>query len=543
MKANQAPQVVFQPTVYRGMQRGINQLVEAIRPTLGPLPRAVAIEHSHGRNRTPELLDSGGIIARRIIELPGRGADAGAMLVRHVLWRVHEDLGDGAATAAVLFQAVYNEGVRYIVSGGNAMLLRRHLEEALRLIIDELDGMATPIEGKEKLAQVAESICYDPLLAEMLGEIFDIIGEYGHVEIRAAQTDELEREYVEGMYWEGGLLIREMITDSNRLRADLTDVSILITDLDLDDPRALLPVLDMAKRSGARALLLVANKSSDTVTGLLRSASREPDEFLVIAAKTPGKASTDRAAALEDMGILTGGRPVLTASGDTLSRVQPKDLGRARRAWADQNYLGVVGGKGDPRALRTHIGNLRAAHEQAREHSARQKLQERIGELMGGTAVLWVGAATEAQVEARKALATRTAGALRGAVREGVVPGGGVALLACRPALQRQLQPAIDADARAAYRILLRAMEAPIRTLLANAGHDASEVMAEVRRAGQGRGFDVRRGEVVDMAEAGIWDVVGVLKGTVHRAVTGAALALSTDVLVHHRKPEQAVEP
>lgn len=541
--ATRTPGIVFQPEVYRGLQRGINQLAEAIRPTLGPMPRFVAIEHPQGRDRTPELLDSGGVIARRILELPGRNEDAGAMLLRHVLWRVHQDVGDGTATTAVLFQAVYNEGVRYVVSGGNAMQLRRHLEEAMLFIVDKLDRMATPLEGKRWLAQIAESICYDPPLAGMLGEVFDIVGEYGNLDIRAGRSRALEREYVEGMYWTGGLLSREMITDSARLRAEMSDAHVLITDLELENARELLAVLETAKGSGARALLVVANKLSDAVTGLLKTASRKPEEFFVTAAQTPGRASTDQAAAMEDLGILTGGRPVIKAAGDMLRGVQLEDLGRTRRAWADRSYLGIVGGKGDPRALRAHIGKLRAAFAQATDADVRQKLQKRIGKLMGGSAVLWVGAATEMEVERRKALAERTAGALRGAVREGVVPGGGVALLACRPALQRRLDSSTDPDQRAAYRILLKAMETPIRTLLTNAGRDASEVMAEIRLAGQDRGFDVRSGQVVDVSAVGIWDAAAASKAAVRQAVTGAALALTTDVLVHHREPQEALEP
>jgi len=487
----------------------------------------------------PELLDDGGVIARRIIQLPNRDEDMGAMFIRHLLWRLHERVGDGTATAAVLFQSVYNQGVRYVVSGGNAIQLRRYLEEGMQLILSELSSMAVTLEGKEKLAQLAESICYDPPLAKTLGEIFDITGEYGHLEIRSGRSRELEREYVEGMYWDGGILSREMITDHAKLRAEMTNASVLISDLDLEDPRELLPVLEMAKRAGVRALLIVANKLVDMVTALLLSASREPQAFQVVAAKILGKTPTDQAAVMEDLAILTGGRSLLKAAGDTLRGVKPEDLGQVRRAWVDRNYLGIVGGKGDPRALRTHIGNLRAAFARATEADVRQRLQKRIGKLMGGTAVLWVGGATELQIETRKGLAERTANALRGAVREGVVPGGGVALLACRPALQQMLAQSTEGDERAAYVILMKAMEEPIRTIIANAGYDASEIMAEVKLTGPGHGFDVKSEQLVDMAQAGIFDVAAVQRAAVHGAIAGAALALTIDVLIHHKKPEE----
>ena len=266
------PAVVFQPSVYRGMQNGINQLVEAVRPTLGPLSRAVAIERV-GRNKAPELLGSGGVIARRILELPDRDADMGAMFLRHLLWQIHQEVGDGTVTTAVLFQAIYNGGVRYVISGGNAVLLRHHLETGMHLILNQLNEIAVPLEGQAKLAQLAESICFEPRLAEMLGEIFDNIGEYGQLELRTGRSQTLERDYIEGSYWDGGLLVREMINDQAKQRAELTNASILISDLDLEDPHELLPVLAMAKQAGIHNLLIVANKLTDSVTALVRSAS------------------------------------------------------------------------------------------------------------------------------------------------------------------------------------------------------------------------------------------------------------------------------
>ncbi|MBI1881523.1 MAG: hypothetical protein HYR94_25360, partial [Chloroflexi bacterium] len=366
MTRRQTPGVVFQPEAYHGMQRGINQMVAAIRPTLGPLPRLVAIERN-SPGKTPEMLDNGAVIARRILELPDRDANMGAMFIRHILWRVHEKVGDGTTTTALLFQTLYNEGLRYVVAGGNPMQLRHHLEAGMQLILEELNRLAVAVEGKEQLAQVAESICYDPPLAKLLGEIFDIVGEYGQVEIRAGHSRGLEREYVEGMYWNSGLFSREMMADPIRRRTDMHDSAILISDLDLEEPRQLLPLLESVLQAGIRSLMIVARKLSDRAIALLLSASREPEKFRVIAVKTPGLASPDQAATLEDLAILTGGRPVVSAAGDTLNQVKIDDLGRARRVWADHNYLGIVGGKGHPRALRAHIATLRSAFAHAAE--------------------------------------------------------------------------------------------------------------------------------------------------------------------------------
>jgi chaperonin GroEL len=523
------------------MQRGINQIVNALRPTLGPLPRTVAIERFPS-DRAPELLDDGGVIARRIIELPNHDEDVGAMFIRHVLWRLYEKVGDGTATAAVLFQSVYNQGQSYVAAGGNAMVLRRHLEKGMQAILDELAAMAVHLEGKEKLANIAETICSDPPLAQVLGEIFDITGEYGQLEIRSGRSRELEREYVEGMYWKGGFLSRQMITDHTRQRTELEDAAILISDLEIEDPRQLISMIEAVTRAGIRSLLIIAGKLSDGAMSLLLTASRDPARFQAVAVKAPGKTTYDRAAALEDLTVLSGGCLLASAAGYTLSGITTQDLGRARRVWADQNYFGIIGGKGNPRALRKHIAILRTAFSQADDPDVRKKLRERIGKLMGGSATLRIGGATELEIKTRQELAQRTSDALRGAITDGVLPGGGVALLACRPALQRMLDQSTDPDERAAYRILFKALEEPIRTILTNAGYGASEVMAKIHRVGAGHGFDVRSGQIVDMARAGILDAAGVQKAAVHSAVSSAALALTVDVLVHRKIPKESLE-
>jgi chaperonin GroEL len=542
MAKSQTRRVVVQPATYESMQRGIDQIVRAIRPTLGPLPRVVALERAVGSNKPPELLDDGGVIARRIIQLADRGDDVGAMYIRHLLWKLHEEVGDGTATAAMLFQSVFDQGVRYVTAGGNAMRLRHYIERGMRLILDELAGQAVHLEGKRRLAQIAESICYDPPLAKMLGEVFDIIGEYGQLEIRSGRSREIEREYVEGMYWKSGVLSRQMITDHTKLRTDMNDVAILISDLDIQEPRSLIPVVDQVVRDGTRALLVIAKQLSDAAMAVLLTVSRDREKFQAIAVKVPGSKLDDQAGAMEDLAILTGGRALVSAAGNTLARFRLQDLGRARRVWADRTYFGIVGGKGDTRALRKHIADLRAAYKGVDDPEARKKLRERIGKLMGGAATLWVGGTTELEIEARKALAQRTADALRGGILDGVLPGGGVALLACRPALQAEMEQATNPDARAACRILIKTLEAPIRAILTNAGYDASEVMAEIKQSDPGWGFDVRSGQIVDMAEAGVYDVASVQTAAVRSGIAGAALALTVDVMVHHQKPKESMD-
>lgn len=524
--------VVFQPATRRSMQQGINQIAQAIRPTLGPLPRIVAIDRT-GQEKRPELLDNGGLIARRIIQLQNRHADVGAMFIRDALWRLHDQVGDGTATAAVLFQKVFNEGVRYLAAGGNAARLQIHLEEGLQAIIAHLSDLSIHLSGQKKLAEVAESICYEPDLAGLMGEIFDIIGEYGRLEIRPGRGRADEREYVEGMYWERGVLSRQMLAGQSRL--EFLEPAILISDLDIQQPEQLFPALELALRHNIGSLLIVAGKMSEAAIGFLL-ANKQPDRFQVAAVQVPGWGANQQAAALTDLAILTGGKPFIQAAGDTFHRIQPEDFGQARRVWADQRNFGIIGGKGEARALRRHIANLRAAYNNSEDTVLRGELLTRLGKLLGGSATLWIGGETELQIETRQEIAKRTASAMREAMIEGVVPGGGVALLACRPLLQDRLARSVDPDERAAYRILIEAMAEPMRTLSHNAGYDPGPVMARISRAGNGHGFDVLSGQVVDMAVAGIWDVAAVLKAAVYTAIGGAALALTTDVMVHRRE-------
>jgi len=372
-------------------------------------------------------------------------------------------------------------------------------------------------------------------MAKLMGEIFDIIGEYGRLEIRPGRSRHDEREYVEGLYWDRGLVSRAMMADHTHTRTEFENGAILISNLEIEQPQQLFPALEVALRHNVRSLLIVANKFSDAAISFLL-ANRRPDKFQVVAVKTPGWGEQEQAWAMEDLAVLSAGRPFVKAAGDTFVSIQPDHLGHARRVWAARRHFGIIGGKGDPRVLRQHIATLRAAHNQTDDIVLRDKLLQRIGKLLGGSATLWIGGVTELEIEERQEVAKRTAAAMRGAIMEGVLPGGGVALLTCQPALQARLDQSQDPDARAAYRILLEAMEAPMRAIAANAGFDASHAMAHVKLAGPGHGFDVTSGQVVDMDQAGIFDASGVLKAAVYAAIASAGLALSIDVIVHRKE-------
>ena len=435
-QAARIPSVTFQPRAYQGIQRGINLLADVVRPTLGPLPRVVAVEPVAPGDKRPELLDNGGVIARRFLQLRDRDADVGAMFLRHVLWRQHERVGDGTATTAVLFQSIFNQGITYIHAGGDAMRLRRHLEHGLNVILDEHHALARPLHGREQIVQIAQALCHDDALAEMLAEIFDMVSEHGAIEVRSGRSQVLERQYVIGTYFKGKPLSEWMLAEQPNRRVDLEEATVLVSDLDIDDPAELIPLLRLVDDEAISNLMIVARDVSEKAMATLLAAGRAPRPCRIIAVKAPD-AAVGQAAMLDDLAMLTGARLLLRVAGDSLRKLKPQDLGHARRAWSDEEFFGIIGGKGAPRDIRAHAANLRAAFEHREDPETRKKIRERIGKLLGGTAVLWVGGVSEIDIKARKELAERTVEAVRATIGKGVVPGGGVSLLACRATLRK----------------------------------------------------------------------------------------------------------
>lgn len=532
----------MQPQTYQGLLRGIEKLVGAVRPTLGPHPRMVALTSDTNRHHTPELLDDGGMIARRIVQLPDRDEDMGAMYLRHLLWKMREDYGDGTATLAVLFDEIVRQGVRYIVHGGNAMLLRKGLEEGARLVDRELYAMTAPAGGPEQLAQIAESVCADPAIAAELGEIFDTVGAYGHLELRKGNGRGLESEYLQGSFWKGELHSQTQATIPGERKAELENCAVLITDFNVEDMHQMVRMITEAKKAGADRLFLLCNGISEACIGFLNSPQTR-SVLPVIAAKTPGAQFEEQTAAMEDLAVLTGGTPLTKNAGENLESTRASHFGRARGAWANDQYLGITGGQGDPLLVKRHIRVLKSRHAAVETSSARDLLRQRIGKLTGGSALLWVGGATDAEMAVRQDMASRAAEAVRGAMVKGVLPGGGMALLACKPALQEASEQAVQEEEKAAYRILMSAVEAPMRAILANAGLNPDAAMAEVRFTPGGRGYDARRRAVITAGGAGIFDSASVTQAAAHRAIAGAALLLTVDVLLRHKKPETVVEP
>jgi chaperonin GroEL len=536
------PGIVFQPRVYHDLKQGIDLIANLLRPTLGPLPRLVAIARIMG-DQSPEFLDDGGTIARRIIQVKGRNVDMGAMLLRNLAWKMNKTVGDGSVTMAVIFQSLINEGIRTIVTqGGNPMLLRQGLERSLERVSTTLRQMAEPLNGSEELAGIARGLCQgDDEMATMLGEIMDIVGHEGFVEVRSGSRIKLEREYVEGTFWDSsGWFSSIFETDSENHRALMEDPSILISDLSVKSAADFVPVLEMAVKAKISNLVFIGFEIPDEAMALFARNSQSKT-ISVLPVHTPRITQLERTALLQDIAVLTGGRVFHDAARETLKDVRLEDLGVARIAWANSTYFGVIGGKGDSRLVRQYINQLRESLGKV-DQEGRDQIQKRIGRLIGGSAILKVSGRTESEMESRKAVAQRGILALRNAVESGVVLGGGTAFLNCQAALATAVDGESEEDIEVRG-ILSRALEEPLRTIAANAGFVPDTIVDKVKAAPVGFGFDARSGKIVDLRDAGIIDSVKVLDMALRVAVSGAAAALTTDVLIHRKYPPEIMEP
>ncbi|MBI1258957.1 MAG: hypothetical protein GC204_15915 [Chloroflexi bacterium] len=534
--------IVFQPEVARGLLCGVEQLIQAIRPTIGPLPGIVAVTAADSALK-PELLDDAALIARRVIQLGDVDSDVGAMLLRQMLWQLHEDVGDGAATAALLFHALLAGGIRYTTAGGDPVQLRAHLEAGLKLVWTTLDDLTRPLDD---CGRAAHTLCDDPAIADVLGEIFTKVGAYAPVEILDGYSRDVEREYVPGTLWTlSGVLAASTGEAARRSTLDMDHPLLLATDFDLEAPADLEAPLRFAVQTGAHSLILIVRSVSEKVQGFIASAGKS-NRFQLLCVKTPGQDTTTQMQALQDISLLAGGRPLLRAAGETFASLRAADLGRARRAWATSSTFGIEDGAGDPDAIERYTESLQSQIEAETDYGKRQALYTRLSRFFGLTALVRIGGASTIERKARHAQASRALRTLRAASIEGVVPGGGVALLVCRDALIRAAAISRDEAQQAAYRLLAQALQAPFRAIVRNSGLEPGVALSGLIRDGrvEGRcGYDVRQRQVVDVWQTGLLDSAPVVRAAVRSAVKTAALCLTLDVIVHHPQPDPTFTP
>jgi chaperonin GroEL len=536
-RAAAGPGLLFASPAQAALRQGVKVMADMVRPTLGPTARCVML-HEESSGRSPEVLDDAATILRRVIELPDPYVNMGAMLIRHTVWKVHEAIGDGGATTAVLFEAIVRHTAPLLASGADAAALRRGLEQGLAAASAALAEMARPLEGDSEIARVAEALCHDPELARILGEIFDIVGVDGSIDIESGYTRGFDRQYVEGVQWDTGFFSAYFVTNQDRQEARMENPAILVTDMRLTTAEQLLPLLDSLAKMEQRDLFIIADEVSGTALSLL-TANQRGGGMRSIAVKAPSY-EPERTQILKDLAIFTGARVVTEVSGISGESITTADLGKARVAWANAHNFCLQSGFGDPAALRERIAEVRAEYQQTTKPEEKEKVRARLGKLIGGVAILLVGGDTQRQIEERKATARRTVATMRHALQGGVAPGGGAAYLACRQAVHRVAAGGDEAGARKA---LIHALEEPLAVIARNAGHDASGTVAQAGIQPPGWGFDAVSGQFVDMWSAGILDPVPMLQRALAAAVSGAAMLLTADVLVHHREPLKSARP
>ena len=533
--------VLTQQDTREALKTGIDTLAGAVIPTLGPLTGPVALDDAT-RAGSPELLDDGGTIARRILQLEDRDADVGAMLLRETLWRQREQYGDGAATAAALYQTVYAEGHRFIKAGGNAMLLRQALDAGLKSILDELRAQVHQIETPAAMERLALSVCGEPDIAAALADVFDVLGPHGAVEVQDGGRD-LGHEFFLGSYWESSVPSNLVFEGFIGERIELNNTAWLITDFELDDLNALVKLVTDVVQAGNDSLVILAKSFSEQIIAAQGANSRMED-FQLIYLEPTGLVD-EQEAALEDLALITGGQVTRAIAGQSMEAVTVEMLGETELAWVDRNRFGIIaGGAGDEVEIEREIAALEAYYARSDDERRRQVLRLRIGRLRGGSAVVYAFGSSASEMRYHTELITRAIAALRSALLEGILPGGGSALLRCVKKLRQRCQESADLHEKAAWQILMTAAQAPSRILLSNAGHEAPGiVLDEIQRRANGAGYDLRAGRIVDMHEEGLIDSAAALLAAVRNGIGGAALALTVDTIVHRVNPPLAIEP
>ncbi|PJF44558.1 MAG: chaperonin GroEL [Phototrophicales bacterium] len=535
-----AKQLVFNEDARRRLKSGIDMLANAVSTTLGPKGRNVALDKKFG---APTVTHDGVTVAKEI-ELEDPYENMGAQLLKEAATKTNDIAGDGTTTATVLAQAIVHEGLKNIAAGANPMLLKRGIEEATRRVVEHIRSMAVEINTKEEIASVASNSAQDRSIGELIAEVMDKVGKDGVITVEESRGLEFETEYVEGMQFDRGYISPYFVNKPETMECVIEEPYILIHDKKISAATDLVPILEKLFQIGKRDVVIIAEDvDGEALATLVLNKLR--GMLNVLAVKAPGFGDR-RKAMLRDIAILTGGQVISEETGRKLESVEPSDLGRAGKVVATKDETVIVDGYGDEAAIKARIEEIRVEIENSTSDYDREKLQERLAKLSGGVAVIRVGAATEVELKEKKHRVEDALSATRAAVEEGIVPGGGVALVNAVSALDGFTMEHEDENTGVA--ILRKALEAPLKKIAANAGQDGGVIINNVRRAQQEQnnpriGYNVMTGEYVDMIEAGILDPVKVTRGALENAASIAAMILTTEALITDVPEEEKPMP
>ena len=517
-------QLLFRDDARERMRRGIDQLADAVMLTLGPRGRTVILDSEFG---PPQIVNSGVLVAKAI-ELPDRFENMGAQLLREVASRTSEMAGDGTTTATVLAHAMIQEGLRYLAGGMNPMDLRRGIEQGVEAVVAELGRLARPCEGSQEIAHVASiSANNDRSIGALLAQAIDRVGRDGAITIEDGSGLISTLEAVDGMQIDRGWLSAYFITDAERQAAVLEDAAVLLLDHRLSSLKDLLPLLEPLAKEGRPLLVVAEDVDGEALATLVVNSMR--GTLKACAVKAPGFGDR-RKAQLQDMAVLCGGTLIAEEAGRSLAHATPADLGRVRRVEVTKDTTTLIGGAGESEKIRDRTAALRRERAKADSDYEREQLDQRIAKLAGGVAVIKVGAATETELKERKIRVQDALHATRAAVEEGIVPGGGVALLRARPVLDGLRGPNLDHDC--GLRVVAQALEAPLRRLVSNAGDEPSVVLERVRAGERAFGYNAATRAYGDLLQMGVIDPAKVTRLGLQNAASIAALVLTTDCMI-----------
>ena len=519
-----AKDVLFHDDARARIVKGVNILANAVKVTLGPKGRNVLLERSFG---APTITKDGVSVAKEI-ELKGKFENIGAQIVKQVASKTADVAGDGTTTATVLAQAIVQEGVRYVTAGLNPMDLKRGIDKAVTAVVDELKTLSKPISTSKEISQVAAlSANSDPDIGKIIADAMDKVGKEGVITVEDGKSLENELDVVEGMQFDRGYLSPYFINEPEKQTAVLEDPLVLLHEKKISNVRDLLPVLEASAKAGKPLLIIAEDVEGEALATLVVNAMR--GVLKVVAVKAPGFGDR-RKAMLEDIAILTGATVISEETGKQLEKATLEDLGSAKRVEVHKENTVIVGGAGDQEKIKGRVKSIQAQIEQATSDYDREKLQERVAKLAGGVAVIKVGAATEVEMKEKKDRVDDALHATRAAVEEGIVPGGGVALLRARGAIESLKGD--NSDQNAGIQIVYRALEAPLRAIVANAGEEPSVVVSRVAEGKGSFGYNAATGEYGDLVETGVVDPTKVTRTALQNAASIAGLILTTEASV-----------
>ncbi len=535
-----AKQLAFSEEARRHLLAGVNAVAEAVVTTLGPKGRNVALDRKFG---APTITHDGVTVAKEV-ELENPFENMGAQLLKEAASKTNDIAGDGTTTSTLLAHAIVTDGMKNLAAGANPMMLKRGIEAATRAVSEEIKKQAIKIENKEGIANVASVSAQDREIGNLIAEVFDKVGNDGVITVEDSQGLQFETEYVEGMQFDRGYLSAYFVTNPENMEAIIEDANVLIYDKKISAAQDMVPLLEKLVQTGKRNLLIIAEDvDGEALATLVLNKLR--GMLNVLAVKAPGFGDR-RKAMLQDIAILTGATVISEEVGRKLESATIEDLGKAEKVVSDKDNTTIVGGKGDPKRIAARVEEIRVEKENSTSDYDKEKLDERLAKLAGGVAIIRVGAATETELKEKKHRVEDAVSATRAALEEGIVPGGGVALLNARAVLDK-VKVEDDDDAKIGVQIVRRALEQPMRRISQNAGQDGSVIVDGVLREQEAKksksiGYDVMEETFVDMVAKGWIDPAKVTRGALENAASIAAMILTTEALITD-KPEEHPAP